>query len=863
MLPPDLSNPAGGGALDPSAGVPLSMGPTGTGDAGGGGVDDATREVSTTHHRMRFRSATEGPDVGGLVASAARLRWRAPELALLMADHASTTAAEAGVEPVRLRAEVLAVFACNQLGRGAEAGGRAVRALRAAQRAGEETTEQLIRVELAACAADASAPHAGLTVLQPVLERMSSTASTARAAAMVTAADCLARLGGGPDVAALLDSADKLYDGSRSVEPDACLLRRGVVHARLAAYHRRRGDHRAAEAAARAGIALVDELSDGELDTGQVSGALLAELVLALLDAGQVAEAVLAAQPVLRRPTRPAGAAAACWLRLALVSRVHLPAGRHGLARRLLGEAAADAERNHLDSVLAECRQVQAQLHETCAELGEALHSLRAAYVADRRWRDTVAELRALLAAEFGPAAPAAELRSELSRVLADHRIAESSPKRARVEADEVARAARPIRPRPVVPAPLPAVHTAEQVPAFADEPRPAPAAPDATPTTDPIPVQVAVAELSPPLDAAVARRPHGESNATGPVPVGSSSDAAQFSPEVEYSPEVDYSPGVDYSPVAEPAPAVGAEQPAEPDAVGAGAPPSAEVEVAPAEASPDQPTHAEATTGGSSPNLPAVEHAEAASWRTAPEPMAAPSHGPLPERPRLDLPAVVSSPDGSGEPASAARSEPDAAAAEQVREPLWPRDMRPAPENEQAGVSGDSDTSGLNGSLTGVERPSQLPRLLGANGTDRTSGRHRSDVAMADLLAEALMAYENGRRSWSGAAGEVPFGLERPRPLDSRRPPEPAPSQRVPSRPEPPQPPVRPEQPPQPEPPQPEPPQSQPASQLGSPEPPRVRPAADAPPRGRRAAEPQQRVRWMDLPPELVWREPKPGHPA
>ena len=121
--------------------------------------------------RARTRCADGGSDAAGLVAAAARLRWRAPELALLMADQASSAAARADAEAVRLRAEVLAVFGCNQLGRGAEAGGRAMRALRAALEAGEEVTEQLIRVELAACAADASAPSVGLTVLQPVFGR--------------------------------------------------------------------------------------------------------------------------------------------------------------------------------------------------------------------------------------------------------------------------------------------------------------------------------------------------------------------------------------------------------------------------------------------------------------------------------------------------------------------------------------------------------------------------------------------------------------------------------------------------------------------------------------------------------------------
>ena len=359
-----------------------------------------------------------GTDASALVAAAARLRWRAPELTLLLADRASAAASSGGEESVRLRAEVLAVFACNQLGRGASAGGRAVRALRAAQAIGAHVTERLVRVELAGCATDASAPAIALSQLLPVLAGRRRVAPTARAAAMVTAADALAKLGGGPEVPGLLTTADGLYDASRAVEPDAVLLRRGLVHARLAAHHRRIGDQSSAERAARAGLALLDELSEANLETGQVSGALTLELVLALLDSAREAEAVLAAQSLLRRSVRPAGALAACWVRLTLASRVHLPAGRYALARRLLGDAAFIAERNQLDSLLAECHQLQAHLHERCAELPDAIGCLRAAQLAERRWRSCSGELRTLLAAEFGLPPPAAELRRELAAVV-------------------------------------------------------------------------------------------------------------------------------------------------------------------------------------------------------------------------------------------------------------------------------------------------------------------------------------------------------------------------------------------------------------------------------------------------------------
>jgi hypothetical protein len=601
-----------------------------------------------------------GTDAGALVASAARLRWRAPELALLMADQASAAAAQAGAEPVRLRAEVLAVFASNQLGRGAEAGGRAVRALRAAQLAGEETTERLIRVELAAGAADAAAPAAGLAVLLPVFDRLSlaapatgavqaalaaRAAPTARAAAMVTAADCLARLGGGPEVAVLLAQADRLYDTSRSVEPGAVLLRRGVVHARLAAYHRRRGDYRSAESTARTGLALVDRLAGDERATGHVTGALTLELVFALLDSARMPEAVLAAQPVLRRPARPAGALAACWLRLGLTSRVHMPAGRYALARRLLGEAAADAERNRLDAALAECRQLQAQLHETCAELGEALHSVRAAHIAERRWRDTAAELRTTLAAEFGPPAPVAELRSALTDVLAVMRSTEASAPLGR------GGPAHPSRFRQAAPAP----------------PR-AQAAEAAAAGHEPVAAESVAAELVAAEPVAAAARSEVTSAAMEAGEGGSSASDASQQPETGPPARPEALAAADVSAVAPPVPPVEWPPPSEP--------------------------HSEPATGQERP--------------PSPEP----------------APAVA-----SGPPAEAAVAE--------------------------AAVDTDS-----------VGRPAM-------NGFDRGSGRHRSDVAMADLLAEALLAYQNGQRS--RLAGEATTAPAAPRPQPAEPPTEPS----------------------------------------------------------------------------------------
>ena len=624
------------------------------------------------------------------MSSAARLRWRAPELTLLLADRASTSAAANGEEAVRLRAEVLAVFACNQLGRGASAGGRAVRALRAAQAVGAQVTERLVRVELAACATDASSPAAALSLLQQVLASRRRVAPTARAAAMVAAADALAKLGGGPEVPELLIAADGLYDASRAVEPDAVLLRRGVVHGRLAAHHRRTGDHRGAERVARAGLALLDELSDGQLETGQVSGALTLELVLALLDSAREAEAVLAAQTLLRKSVRPAGAPAACWLRLALVSRVHAPAGRYGLARRLVGDAAFLAERHQLDSLLAECHQLQSQLHEQCAELPDALVSLRAALFAERRWRSCTGELRTLLAAEFGTPPSAAQLRSELAAMVAGASALDQ------LTADRIEPAEREL---PVIPRRAVGDLQFGSAPSGAAE-RPTPirrrpsGRPMAADSTDA--PRLASAPTPPeftPTDLA------GDSIGEAPeaaLPPVTRIDAVNLIDAVDLIDAADLIDTVDLAAGAAP------DQPAGSPSEVAGQPPVT------AAAKP-----VAAATGGE-------QRVQAVSGEA--EPVQAVTMNAVP----------LAAPDSTSDSAAAEAAE--SSIVETSSPPTEPLQVAPS-------------------TAAFVPRPPFPPDANRARADLPTaSGRHRSDAALADLLAEALLAYQDGRRSQAAA---------------------------------------------------------------------------------------------------------------
>src|SRR5690349_24713445 len=124
------------------------------------------------------------------------LRWRAPELALVLGERAVALASTRRDEADRLRAESLVVFAGNRMGRGVRVADRAIDALKAAQAAGEHETGWLLRVELAACARSVGAPLTGFAAVTPVLEAPDVPAEL-RASALVQASECLVTVGRG------------------------------------------------------------------------------------------------------------------------------------------------------------------------------------------------------------------------------------------------------------------------------------------------------------------------------------------------------------------------------------------------------------------------------------------------------------------------------------------------------------------------------------------------------------------------------------------------------------------------------------------------------------------------------------------
>jgi GGDEF domain-containing protein len=339
-------------------------------------------------------------EVGTLSVPAWQLRWRAPELSLVLSERASALAAGRRDDVERLRAETLAVFALNRLDKGVQAVERAVAALKAAEVGGHDEIGWRLRVELAACARAAGVPLTGFGVLKPVL-RTEGVPPEVRASALVGLTDCLVLIGRSKELTDGLDQADQLYGQDAALDADEKLLSRALLRASAARQHRRWGDLKAAAGAARDGLALLAELSDAKADSGYVVSRLVLELVCALMDSEQLTDAVKAAEELLERPVRAPSAAAIGWLKLALATRVHLPAGRTSIANDLLLDVADSAVRHQLDPLLSESMLALSHVHEMAGELAEALTCLRSAHTAERRRTAALYTVRTKLAEEF------------------------------------------------------------------------------------------------------------------------------------------------------------------------------------------------------------------------------------------------------------------------------------------------------------------------------------------------------------------------------------------------------------------------------------------------------------------------------
>lgn len=338
-----------------------------------------------------------------LLDPARQMRWRVPELTLLLGDRLTAQARLAGDRPLRLRAETLALFASNRLGRSIAVTERAIAAAHDAAegRAGvpDESLPEL-RIELACCARVAGSAQTALRLLEPVLAQDRLDPSS-RAHALIELSAALPLDSRGSERAEACSEAERLYGAAPELDEDTAKLLRARVFAVRAGHARRDGAVADVLAIAESGLELLAAMTDPETDSGEVRSLLVLERTHALLDLGRHDAAVAAANELLNRPVRAAAAKSVGWLRLAVATRVHLPAGDHDAALRLLAESSVDAERHHCGEVHAESLSVLSQVYERTAEYEAALRCLREANGIDRRCRTAAHTARVRVLEEF------------------------------------------------------------------------------------------------------------------------------------------------------------------------------------------------------------------------------------------------------------------------------------------------------------------------------------------------------------------------------------------------------------------------------------------------------------------------------
>ncbi|WIY02203.1 hypothetical protein QRX60_50890 [Amycolatopsis mongoliensis] len=397
------------------------------------------------------RSANAGGTlsaVGRLIERADALHLRAPELALVLGERAAALSEAAGADEQWIRAESLVVSARVRLGDRPGTVGRAVAALRAAEHAGYGDIAARLRIDLAVCARSLGVPLTGLAALRPVLTDP-VVSPVHRAAALCHLVGCLAQIGRKSELDRVLVEADKLVLGDESLGADSQLLVRALLRVGTAAHRRRHGDLTAAADAARTGLGFLEKLDNPADDGGLVRIRLVLLLVSTLLDRGDAEMAYEIAEPILAEPVRAAGVAPMGWLRLAVATRVHLPAGAGEAAIELVREAVASTDRHGLSAVTARLWLELAQLEERFGQAEEAIACLYRSRAAEQLHARARRQACSVLAGEFGTGEPAS------------------------VDLDEVLKAV-PSRPVPAVAA-VPAMPAVAEVVAEPAAPQPEP----------------------------------------------------------------------------------------------------------------------------------------------------------------------------------------------------------------------------------------------------------------------------------------------------------------------------------------------------------------------------------------------------
>lgn len=331
-----------------------------------------------------------------LIDSAEQLRWRAPELSLVIARRAASFAVETQDDALELRANALVVGNLVRLGRHSEAVRPAVSALGDAESAGRVEVAAKLRVDLASSSRSIGISGAGFAILRAVLDSADAPPGV-RASALAESVSCLAHLGRREEFDDALAEADRLFAADTGLWPDTRRLLRAVLCARTAAYRRRHGDPPGAVAAVTEGLTLLDGLSDQHIEGGQARTRLTLELVCALLDDGDQAPAWRHAEQVVAEPQRATSAAAAGRLMLVAAMRILIPTGRLDQGRAWLGDAARLGERHSLEPLLVDALTALAHVQELAGEPRAALESLRRARAAEYRHLRAATEARMML----------------------------------------------------------------------------------------------------------------------------------------------------------------------------------------------------------------------------------------------------------------------------------------------------------------------------------------------------------------------------------------------------------------------------------------------------------------------------------
>ena len=357
----------------------------------------------------------------------------------------------AGADEQWIRAESLVVSARVRLGDRPGTVGRAVAALRAAEHAGYGDIAARLRIDLAVCARSLGVPLTGLAALRPVLTDP-VVSPVHRAAALCHLVGCLGLLGRKAELDRVLVEADKLVLGDESLGADTQLLVRALLRVGTAAHRRRHGDLTAAADAARTGLGFLEKLHNPADDGGLVRIRLVLLLVGTLLDRGDTEMAYEIAEPILAEPVRAAGIAPAGWLRLAVATRIHLPAGSGEAAIELVREAVASTDRHGMSAVTARLWLELAQLQERFGQAEEAIACLYRSRAAEQLHARARRQACNVLAGEFGSGEPASVDLDEVLKAVPSRPVpvvaAEPAPVAPRPRSPRWPRSLRPNRGR-------------------------------------------------------------------------------------------------------------------------------------------------------------------------------------------------------------------------------------------------------------------------------------------------------------------------------------------------------------------------------------------------------------------------------